>query len=69
MEFYFKKTLFGMVLMVKDRKPGNWPGEWKYFWRRASQLEASNFTTETGIAKKEVESYREFKDKFPQYFI
>jgi len=69
MEFYFKKTLFGMVLMVKDRKPGNNIGEWNYFWRRASQSEASNFTTEIRIAKKEIESYREFKDKYPQYFI
>lgn len=41
-EFYFKDSLFGLILMIKVRTPAESPGEWNYFYRKAKAFEAPN---------------------------
>jgi hypothetical protein len=48
MYFYFKKTMSGMILMVRESEnvPDGVYGEYKYVWKRATEEDASNFTKE-----------------------
>lgn len=68
-KFYFKKTLFGQVLMVEDRKPTESPGMWYYFFRKATTAEASQFTTEVELIKEKIPLIRKLKDEHPSIFI
>ena len=41
-EFYFKDTLFGLILMIKVKTPSGVPGVWNYFYRKAKSFEVPN---------------------------
>lgn len=40
--YYFKKTISGMVLMLRYRVPDNNPGDWIYKYRKARESEAQD---------------------------
>jgi hypothetical protein len=43
MNFYFKKTMRGMVLMKKNRYPTGYPGDWDIKWEKATEKESQEF--------------------------
>lgn len=70
MKVYFKKTFFGtMVMMVQDRNPGNSPGDWKYFWRRATEMESQAFLSDMESCKEHYELMKKLKDSHPHLFL
>lgn len=43
LNFYFKKTMRGMVLMKKNRYPTGFPGDWEIKWEKADEKESQEF--------------------------
>lgn len=65
---YFKKTIFGMVLMVEDRKPNDGFG-FDNFWRRATEEECQKFLADTLLLEAQKEMIDTIKDSNPEFFL
>ena len=69
MKYYFKKTLFGQVLMVQDRNPGNSPGEWEYYYRRATEKESQDFKSRIDKNYQEAELLEKIRNERPDLLL
>lgn len=43
LNFYFKKTIRGMVLMKKNKYPTGFVGDWEIKWEKATEKESQEF--------------------------
>jgi hypothetical protein len=69
-KFYFKKTWFGMKLMIQDRHPsGNSAGAWNYFYRKATEVESYDLFLEMMSMKKDRKLINQMNNNNPELFI
>ena len=60
--FKFKSGWFGQqILYVRDKTIGSVPGDWKYFYRKATQDEAVKFQVDIGMAREKIQMYNMVK--------
>ena len=69
MDFYFKKTFGGMVLMRKDRRMVCSPGIFEDYWRKATEKESQEFISFHEALKEQAILVEELKKEKPEYFI
>ena len=70
MNFKFIPKLLGhQVLYVKERKPGPFPGDWEYYYRKANQDDVVEFMTEIAVLQQSIEQITELKKSHPELFI
>lgn len=67
--WYFKKTLFGMILMVKRKKPDITPGIWLYYWDKATEAESQEFSENVERLSIYKEIIDKVKDSNPEVLI
>jgi hypothetical protein len=69
-KFFFKKTLFGMKLMIQDRIPSAYsPGSWQIIYRKATEEESYDLFLEIMSMKKDRELIKQMKKNNPELFI
>lgn len=69
MNFYFKKTFLGMILMKKNRYPTGYPGDWEFRWEKASEKESQEFISEYQRHRRNEELINELKKSHPELLI
>lgn len=69
LNFYFKKTMSGMVLMKKNRYPSGYPGNWEIRWEKATEKESQEFVSEYMRLRGYEEMIAEIKKTNPELLI
>lgn len=69
MNFYFKKTFLGMVLMKKNRYPTGYPGDWEVRWEKATEKESQEFLSEYMRLRRNNELIDDIKKTHPELLI
>ena len=69
MNFYFKKTMRGMVLMRKNRYPTGFPGDWEFRWEKATEKESQEFISEYMRHRRNEEIIDQLKKTHPELLI
>lgn len=69
MNFYFKKTMRGMVLMKKNRYPTGYPGDWDIRWEKATEKESQEFLSAYMRLRDHEELINELKKTHPELLI
>lgn len=69
LNFYFKKTMRGMVLMRKNRYPTGYPGDWEIRWEKANEKESQEFLSEFMRLRHYEEVIEDIKRTNPELLI
>jgi hypothetical protein len=69
LNFYFKKTIRGMVLMKKNRYPTGYPGDWEIKWEKATEKESQEFLNLYMKYKAHNDFINELKKTHPELLI
>ena len=69
LNFYFKKTMRGMVLMKKNRYPTGFPGDWDIKWEKATEKESQEFLNLYMKYKGHCDLIEELKRSHPELLI
>lgn len=68
-EFYFKKTMLGMVLMVQHRYSANGYGDFYHRMVKATEEEANEYIKELAVLAYKEKIFDEIKKSNPELLI
>lgn len=68
-QFYFKKTLFGMKVMIMRSVPSESPGSFDLLWKAATEQEAQDLMLNINVAMAAKQRLNELRLNNPELFI
>ncbi len=68
-KYFFKETIFGVVLMINDRIPTESTGMFKDNWRKATKVEALDYLILFNEIEDKLNEFEDFKNQNPEYFL